>query len=355
MDRFPSYQSSRSGWGCRLGPFIGECPADSLRCLIPLLLLPKPPAAGIKGVTTMKTDDVLPRAVLDPASRWERAAVPVSSTLPSEHELSHATREWWRWVLVRVGQLSDQIQTDADREEFVRQWAPDMFDWTGDYRWNIDEWARLHGIAMAAQSEQEYEEAQFWTDPAQENIVNATWGSNGMNVDIYGLLPTFDGPYFAPYMSHVAPKWHLAVEQGNSRHGRASIADAMSQDNAIGLGIHSDSGWGFGPWEEKGFAQARGAELGLTADFSIGDYMRQLLNITWSKSESKCQPHVDMIGLYGRWVIPETYPHAASRDGLTLSECCEWCGNTTECTGFTNYGDPAIHGPETCDPKEAGV
>ena len=175
-----------------------------------------------------------------------------------------------------------------------------------------------------------------------------------MNVDIYGLLPSFDGPYFAPYMTHVAPKWHLAVEQGNSRHGRAAIADAMSQDNAIGLGIHSDSGWGFGPFEEKRFAQSRaGLALGLKADFSIGEYARGLLNITWSQSDSNCQPHVDMLGLYGPWVIAagepgSSYPHAAGIDNLTLSECCEWCGNTSGCTGYTDFFDPAIHGRPTC-------
>ena len=31
-------------------------------------------------------------------------------------------------MLVRVGQLSDQIQTNADREAFVEEWHPDMFD-----------------------------------------------------------------------------------------------------------------------------------------------------------------------------------------------------------------------------------
>lgn len=37
MDRFPSYQSSRSGFGCRLGPFIGELSRTRSRC--PMLLV----------------------------------------------------------------------------------------------------------------------------------------------------------------------------------------------------------------------------------------------------------------------------------------------------------------------------
>jgi hypothetical protein len=274
------------------------------------------------------------------------AAAPALSSsvvLPNEAELSTATREWWRWVLIRVGQYSDEIKTDADRERFVSEWHPDLFDWTGDYRWNINEWAKLRGIFMAAQSEQEYEEAQFWTNPTEENIVNATWGTNGMNQDIYGLLPTFDGPYFAPYMTHVAPRWHLAVEQGNSRHGRAAVGDAMSQDNAIGLGIHSNSGWGFGPWEESLFVQKHGLALGLNDSFRIGDYVRSMLNISWNNDGSSCIRNVDMIGLYGRWVIDRHHEH--QRDKGTAADCCEWCGSTKGCAGYTY----ALHTPARCD------
>ena len=152
------------------------------------------------------------------------------SVLPNEAELSAATREWWQWVLIRVGQYSDEIKTDADRERFVSDWHPDLFDWTGDYRWNINEWAKLHGIFMAAQSEQEYEEAQFWTNPAEENIVNTTWGANGMNEDIYGLLPTFDTADGRP----------VNLKQPRSAEERIAAAAAFQQAYAIDLPILID-------------------------------------------------------------------------------------------------------------------
>ena len=162
---------------------------------------------------------------------------------------------------------------------------------------NVNEWARLHGIAMAAGQELEYEEAQFWFNAAKPNIVNTTWGSDGLNVNINGELMT-EGT-FAPYMTHVAPKWHVAVEQGNSRHGRAGMADSMAQDNAIGLGIHGDSGWGFGVWEEKRFVEEWGERLGLDAGFSIGEYARGLLAIPQPGDNSTCWPHEDMLGSFG--------------------------------------------------------
>ena len=198
--------------------------------------------------------------------------LPESSTaLPSELQLSNQTREWWRWVLVRVTGFVEFVNTDEDREEFVREWNPDLFEWAGDYRMNVNEWARLHGIAMAAGQELEYEEAQFWFNAAEPNIVNTTWGSDGLNVNVNGELMTegtfapylLRGEYYAypnqfpvstwklgidygsklcdygsklcihsprsRYMTHVAPKWHVAVEQGNSRHGRAGMADSMAQ------------------------------------------------------------------------------------------------------------------------------
>ena len=261
-----------------------------------------------------------------------------STVLLSEHQLSNQTREWWRWVLVRVTGFVEFVNTDEDREEFVREWNPDLFDWAGDYRMNVNEWARLHGIAMAAGQELEYEEAQFWFNAAEPNIVNTTWGSDGLNVNVNGELMT-EGT-FAPYMTHVAPKWHVAVEQGNSRHGRAGMADSMAQDNAIGIGIHGDSGWGFGFFEEKRFVEQWGQRLGLNAGFSIAEYARGLLAISQPGDNQTCWPHYDMLGTFGI--------EAHQYDGGTVADCCLSCANQTGCTGFTWYGDPLIHGRVLC-------
>jgi hypothetical protein len=67
-------------------------------------------------------------------------------------QLSRQTNEWWRWVLVRIYDSSVQISDDNDtsREEFVDTWSPDLFDWGGDQRWNVREWARCSDMAPIA-------------------------------------------------------------------------------------------------------------------------------------------------------------------------------------------------------------
>lgn len=105
--------------------------------------------------------------------------------------LSPMTEEWWRWVLVRITSFSEFVPAGPDtaaQHQFVGEWQPDLFEWAGDQRWNVNEWARLHGIAMAVDQELEYEEAQYWCNLSEPNIVNETWGSNGMAVDIDGQV-----------------------------------------------------------------------------------------------------------------------------------------------------------------------
>ena len=52
---------------------------------------------------------------------------------------------------------------------------PDLFDWGGDQRWNVREWGRLRGIAVAGAGSVEYEEAQFH----EHGYVDQTWGVDG--------------------------------------------------------------------------------------------------------------------------------------------------------------------------------
>ena len=53
----------------------------------------------------------------------------------------------------------------------------------GDQRWNVREWARLHGIAVAAAGSLEYEEAQ-WHEHA---YINQTWGvEGGVALNLHG-------------------------------------------------------------------------------------------------------------------------------------------------------------------------
>ena len=187
-------------------------------------------------------------------------------TKSDDEQLSQQTQEWWRWVVVRVSNFASWIQVDdeAAREEFLALWQPDLFDWAGDGRWNVREWARLRGRAVAQAGALEFEEALFCHTFNQSlpNIVNDTFGpSNGMAVDLSGKLPGLTRG--APFMTHAAPKWALAVGQADAR--AALIGDAVTQDNSVG--DISMAGWdyGFGPWEEARYRSV----YDLNATFSI--------------------------------------------------------------------------------------
>jgi hypothetical protein len=200
-------------------------------------------------------------------------AVPRLLRIKSDDEqLSQQTQEWWRWVVVRVSNYASWIQVDdeAAREDFLALWEPDLFDWAGDGRWNVREWARMRGRAVAQAGALEYEEALFCHTFNQSlpNIVNDTFGSNGLAVDLSGKTPLTRG---APFMTHAAPKWALAVQQGDAR--AALIGDAVTQDNSVG--DISMGGWnfGFGPWEEARYRTM----FDLNATFSIRSHVNGVM------------------------------------------------------------------------------
>lgn len=135
------------------------------------------------------------------------------SSEPAPAQLSRQTREWWRWVLVRLYHSSQFVADgdDAARQAFVDEWRPDLFDWNGDQRWNVGEWARLRGIAVAAGQALEYEEAQFHNHV----YVEQTWGvEGGVAIARGGGRAGFASSGLSPFMTHAAPKWHAAVTQG---------------------------------------------------------------------------------------------------------------------------------------------
>jgi hypothetical protein len=213
----------------------------------------------------------------------------------SEVKLSLQTREWWRWVVVRVSNYATWIHANdtGAREAFVAAWDPDLFDWAGDGRWDIKEWSRLRGIAVAQASELEYEECSFNFYPNasaasnknQNSVVEDIWGlDNGLAIDIDGKPPpTYHSlhshrlhPESHPFMTHAAPKWSLAVQQSNARAG--FVGDAVTQDNAIGDISIPSWDWGFGPWEEKLFLHQWGQQLHLSPTFSIRNYTKSLIS-----------------------------------------------------------------------------
>ena len=195
-----------------------------------------------------------------------------------DEQLSLQTREWWRHVVVRVSNYMSWIMVndDASREQFVETWQPDLFDWAGDGRWNVREWARSRGIPVAQAGELEYEEALFCKrfNASLPNIVNDTFGLDGMAVNVHGELP---GLYRggSPYMTHAAPKWALAVQQGDAR--AAMVGDAVTQDNSIGDISIASWDFGFGPWEESRFREQYRAQFGLSDDFSIREHVSALM------------------------------------------------------------------------------
>jgi hypothetical protein len=187
--------------------------------------------------------------------------------------LSRQTQEWWRWVLVRIYDSSTFIADgdDAAREAFVEKWRPDLFDWGGDQRWQVREWARLHGIAVAAAGDIEYEEAQFHN----HKYVNQTWGvDGGVALNGAGRLAGFASSGLSPFMTHAAPKWHATVTQPHIRHARAHAGEAISEDNCDVMSFgHGGPDMGWGPWEERRFVSSRfGVKLGLGANFSVRQY-----------------------------------------------------------------------------------
>ena len=207
-------------------------------------------------------------------SLWLVALVQLSYFSPSQRDpslqLSRQTREWWRWVVVRLYDSSTFIPDgdDAARQKFVQKWRPDLFDWGGDQRWNVREWARLHGIHVAAAGGIEYEEAQFHN----HSYVNQTWGLNGgLALNRAGNVAGFASGGLSPYMTHAAPKWHTTVIQGHVRNARARVGDAACQDNCDVMSFgHGGPDMGWGPWEERLFANSSYARtLGLPSNFSL--------------------------------------------------------------------------------------
>lgn len=120
--------------------------------------------------------------------------------------------------------------------------------------WDAGELARSHGVAVAVESEQEYEEAPLISSLAGSDVWQ-TWGENGLVraedgqiISPSGTYPCKDGrPCHGWHVCQNAPKWHFATHQGISRAGH--FADAVTQDNAAGL-IDQD---GFPHVDEPGF------------------------------------------------------------------------------------------------------
>ena len=198
-----------------------------------------------------------------------------------QQQLSNATLQWWKWVVTRVGNQAGWIplnDTTGLRESFVKTWDPDLFDWGGDFRWQAGEWARLRGLPVAAATQFEYETA-FWGlsyNNTKPNIVNTTWGRDGVSHDVNDKPVPASGVW--PHMTQAAPLWHLACQQGTARIGL--LGDSVTQDNSAGNLNGRDFTGGFGFWENTRFIEsAVGKAAGVNTTFSIRNYVNQLRRV----------------------------------------------------------------------------
>ena len=208
----------------------------SCRQLLPLQLLLLHCVSGcsplLAAAARLNGVNITDRPVVSPASI-------ITASTTNTSQLSRQTQEWWRWVLVRIYDSSMTIADGDDdaRQAFIEKWRPDVFDWGGDQRWQVREWARLHGIAVAAAGDMEYEEAQF----RNHVYVDQTWGvTGGVAINGAGNLAGFASGGLSPYMTHAAPKWHTTVTQPHIRHARAYAGEAINQDNSPIPGLIAD-------------------------------------------------------------------------------------------------------------------
>ncbi len=188
--------------------------------------------------------------------------------------ISAQTSEWWRHAAVRLSNFAGWLEAGDDRQmqSFVDEWSPDVLDWYTDYRWQVGEWGRSRGIAVAHNSEYEYEEAPVVGRLNESNVDNTTWGDNGMAVDIHGRVVYLGQRILV--MTHGAPKWHLSAQQGIARP--AAVADAVTQDNAIGT-ICVPTHGGYSEWEMRRFAASPlGQQLHLPSNFSVRQHVLRL-------------------------------------------------------------------------------
>lgn len=151
----------------------------------------------------------------------------------SHNWLAPPTLSWVSWVVVAStppeagGEGGYDVDTDAGRAAFLRDFDPDVIDWTGGMAFNRADFARLRGIASSGQYEYEYEESLQFT----ANDTRSAFESDGMSRDEHNnvkLWGTHSGVSHY-YMELNAPKWKETVLQGDVRS--AFFGDVVTQDN----------------------------------------------------------------------------------------------------------------------------
>jgi hypothetical protein len=151
----------------------------------------------------------------------------------TQNWLAPPSLSWVPWVVVAStppeagGEGGYEIDTDAGRATFLRDFDPDVIDWTGGLSFNRADFARLRGVASSASYEFEYEESLQFT--ANETL--SAFENDGMSRDEHNhpkVWGTHNGVTHY-YMELNAPKWKETITQGNVRP--AFFGDVVFQDN----------------------------------------------------------------------------------------------------------------------------
>ena len=83
--------------------------------------------------------------------------------VPDSTNVGTMDTDWIDWVVISA--MPEDMPTDASRDQFLKEWDPDLIDWYGGLSFNRAEFARSRGVACSASEEYEYEESlQFSTE-----------------------------------------------------------------------------------------------------------------------------------------------------------------------------------------------
>ena len=118
----------------------------------------------------------------------------VNSASPTQTWLAPPSISWVPWVVVASnppepgGEGGYNVDSDAGRAAFLRDFDPDVIDWTGGMAFNRADFARLRGIASSSAYEFEYEESLQFT--ANETLSAFEYDGMSHNLGRTLHLPT---------------------------------------------------------------------------------------------------------------------------------------------------------------------
>lgn len=171
------------------------------------------------------------------------------------------------WVSVAIAPHAASVTNHSARARLLHDFAPDTIDWSSGLPFDVGGYARSRGIATAAASQFEYEEALQFTNRETVDLFGSSIAVNESGG--WQIQEQFGRHYF---MEQLSPPWTHLTRQGLVRgFGRAT---ALTQDNIASTESKSRANWGNVCNAE--FLASRGADLGLDPSFQIRHYVAHL-------------------------------------------------------------------------------